>query len=94
MIEIKYENGKFLAKGTFSMGIAGVYENKDFDADDITVDIELDELLADLQRKKPFLYEPMVLYLDIGGNFTGELHKFSVFGWMGCVYGRVRVSLV
>ena len=35
MIEVKYENGKFLAKGTFSVGIAGVYENKDFDGEDI-----------------------------------------------------------
>lgn len=30
MIEIIYADSKFLAKGTFSLGIAGVFENKDF----------------------------------------------------------------
>lgn len=75
MIEVKYEGGKFLAKGTFSVGIAGVYENKDFDGDDITIDIELDELLADLRKEKPFLYEPLKPYLKDRGEDGAAIAK-------------------
>ena len=54
MIEIKYENGMFLAKGTFSIGITGVYENKDFGDGNITIDIELEDLLEDLQEEDSY----------------------------------------
>lgn len=75
MIEVKYENGKFLAKGTFSVGIAGVFENKDFDEENITIGIELDELLADLRKEKPHLYEPLRPYLKDKGEDGAAIAK-------------------
>ncbi len=68
MIEIKYEDGMFLAKGTFSIGIAGVYENKDFGDGNITIDIELEDLLEDLQEGDSYFYEPLRPYLENKGG--------------------------
>lgn len=68
MLEIKYDNGNFLAKGTFSVGIAGVYENQDFEDETITIEIELEELLADLQREHPHFYAPLSPYLADKGT--------------------------
>lgn len=75
MIEIKYEDGKFLAKGTFSIGIAGVYENKDFDKGNITIDIELDDVLDALQEEKSFEFEPLRPYLKDKGRTALRLQK-------------------
>lgn len=68
MIEIKYEDGTFLAKGTFSIGIAGVYENEDFGEGNITIDIELEDLLEDLQEEDSYFYEPLRPYVEGKGN--------------------------
>lgn len=80
MLEIKYDNGKFLAKGTFSVGIAGVYENKTFDDDTITIDIDPDELLEDLQRKSPYKFEALYPYLadkdTDGASLAKGLEKY------------------
>lgn len=75
MIEIKYEDGKFLAKGTFSIGIAGVYENKDFDKGNITIDIELDDVLDALQEEKSFEFEPLRPYLKDKGEDGAAIAK-------------------
>ena len=45
MIEVIYADGRFLAKGTFSLGIAGTYENKDFDDDQIQIKATLPYIL-------------------------------------------------
>ena len=75
MIEIKYEDGKFHAKGTFSIGIAGVYENKDFDEGNITIDIELDDVLDALQEEKSFEFEPLRSYLKDKGEDGAAIAK-------------------
>lgn len=75
MIEIKYEDGKFLAKGTFSIGIAGVYENRDFDKGNITIDIELDDVLDALQEEKSFEFEPLRPYLKDKGEDGAAIAK-------------------
>lgn len=49
MIEIIFKEDRFLAKGTFSMGIAGVFENKDFGDGNIEIDAGLQEILKELQ---------------------------------------------
>lgn len=75
MIEIKYEDGMFLAKGTFSIGIAGVYENKDFGDGNITIDIELEDLLEDLQEEDSYFYEPLRPYLEDKGEEGAAVAK-------------------
>ena len=75
MIEIKYEDGKFHAKGNFSIGIAGVYENKDFDEGNITIDIELDDVLDALQEEKSFEFEPLRSYLKDKGEDGAAIAK-------------------
>ena len=75
MIEIKYEDGKFHAKGTFSIVIAGVYENKDFDEGNITIDIELDDVLDALQEEKSFEFEPLRSYLKDKGEDGAAIAK-------------------
>ena len=36
MIKIKYKGGKFFAKGTFDMGMADVFENKEYGEENIS----------------------------------------------------------
>lgn len=51
MIEVIYKDGEFLAKGTFSMGIAGTYENKEYGQGNIHIDLELEELLENWDKE-------------------------------------------
>lgn len=44
MVRVKCENGKFLIKGTFDMGIAGVFENKEYGEGNIELDSFNDEV--------------------------------------------------
>ena len=50
MLQIKYENDTFLAKGTFDWGIAGVFENKDFGDGNIELDISLSDIEELLEK--------------------------------------------
>ncbi len=63
MIEIQYKNGTFLARGTFSMGIAGVYENKEFGQGNITIGDTLEGILRELRREQSSFYEPLRPFL-------------------------------
>lgn len=71
MIEVIYSDGKFLAKGTFSLGIAGVFENKDFNDSIIEIDGTLNQILKELEKEDSFSYLPLFPYLKGNGN-TGE----------------------
>lgn len=62
MIEVIFEGGKFLVKGTFSLGIVGVFENKDFYDTNIQIEATLDEILEE-RKKDSFHYHPMIPYL-------------------------------
>lgn len=75
MIEIKYKNGEFLAKGTFSIGIAGIYENKNFGKGNITIDIELDDILDALQEEESFEFKPLRPYLKDKGEEGAAIAK-------------------
>ena len=41
MIEVIYDDGSFKAKGSFSLGVAGVFTNDDFDVGTIAFDEDL-----------------------------------------------------
>lgn len=65
MIEVIYADGKFLVKGTFSLGIAGVFENKDFTEDgEITIKADLPYILKELKKEDSFYYQPLFPYLS------------------------------
>lgn len=63
MIEVIYSDGKFLAKGTFSLGIAGVFENKDFNDKNIEIQDTLQYILEELEKEDSFAYQPLFPYL-------------------------------
>lgn len=48
MVSVKIENGKFLAKGNFDMGMAGVFENKEFGQGNIEIEYEVEDFIKDL----------------------------------------------
>ena len=48
MVHVKIENGQFLVKGTFDMGIAGVFENKDFGQGNIEIEYKVEDFIKDL----------------------------------------------
>lgn len=76
MIEVIYAGGKFLAKGTFSLGIAGVFENKDFNDSNIQIISTLNHILKETEKEDSFMYQPLWPYLKgKGGN--GEMFQFS-----------------
>lgn len=64
MIEVICVDGEFLVKGTFSLGIIGVFENKDFTEDgEITINDTLSDILEELDEEESFYYEPLKPYL-------------------------------
>lgn len=63
MIKVIFENGHFNVKGTFSIGIAGVFENKDFGDESIEIRDSLEEILAELNDENSYLYIPLFPYL-------------------------------
>lgn len=68
MIEIICADGEFLAKGTFSLGIAGVFENKDFNDKMIEVHFDLDYILKELREENSFYFQPLFPYLKGKGE--------------------------
>ena len=64
MIKVIFENGHFNVKGTFSIGIAGVFENKDFGDENIEIRDTLEEILAELKDENSYRYIPLFPYLN------------------------------
>ena len=63
MIEVICVEDSFLVKGTFSFGIAGVFENEDFMEDGaITIDDTRLDILEELSREHS-VYQPLLPYL-------------------------------
>ncbi len=54
MINIKFEDGKFLVKGTFNLGLAGIYENKEYGVGNIQILHELHDILEDIERNHSY----------------------------------------
>ena len=75
MIQVIYENGQFLVKGTFSLGIAGVFENKEFGQEQIEIDGELEDILDELKDENSFSYEPLFPYLKDKGEDGAAIAK-------------------
>lgn len=64
MIDVICANEKFLVKGTLSLGIAGVFENKDFTEDGaIEIEDTLPDILEELADDESFFYQPLIPYL-------------------------------
>lgn len=63
MIEFIYKDGRFLAKGTFSLGIAGVFENKEFGDGNIEIRAGLHEIQEELKKEQSFSYQPLFPWL-------------------------------
>ncbi len=68
MIKIICAEGKFLVKGTFSLGIAGVFENKDFNDENIQIRSTLDYILEELKEETSFRFQPLFPYLKGKGE--------------------------
>ena len=63
MVEIIYRDGKFLVKGSFTLGLAGTFVNEDFDDEEIEIESTLDDILEELDGKKPFFFTALFPYL-------------------------------
>lgn len=63
MVEIICQDGKFLAKGSFTMGLAGTYVNESFEDESITVHLTLDYILKELDNENSFRMKPLFPYL-------------------------------
>ena len=63
MVEIVCRDGKFLVKGSFTMGLAGNYISETFEDENISVRPTLDELLKELDKDKSFRFTPLFPYL-------------------------------
>ncbi|MDE7229060.1 MAG: hypothetical protein K2N56_01140 [Oscillospiraceae bacterium] len=63
MVEIIYRDGRFLAKGSFTLGLAGTYVNESFDDEDIEIESTLEDILDELDGKKPFFFISLLPYL-------------------------------
>lgn len=60
MIEVIFEDDVFKAKGSFSLGIAGVFTNEDFDEDMISFDEDMLDMI--LERDEDFA-EPLLPFI-------------------------------
>lgn len=65
MIQVKIEDGKFLAKGTFDMGIAGVFENKEFGQGNIEIEYEVEEFIEDLDSDYCWMNQIKDVFKDV-----------------------------
>ena len=63
MIEVICKENYFLARGTFSIGLAGIYENKNFDDKKITIRPSLHYMLRELEKDTSSLYNPLFPFL-------------------------------
>ena len=72
MIEVICKDGKFLAKGSFSLGLAGNFVNDDFDGEMIEIMGSLEEIEKELKNEKSWRYQPLFPYLLRSENIDGD----------------------
>lgn len=75
MIEIINDGDSFLAKGTFFLGIAGTFENKDFNDGQIHIEPLLSDILEELQDEDSFSFQPLFPYLKGKGEDGAAIAK-------------------
>ncbi len=64
MVEIICEDGEFLVKGSFSMGIAGTSVNEEFGDENIDMlDWNVEDIVDELKKENSFFFEPLRPYL-------------------------------
>lgn len=63
MISVICRDGKFLAKGTFSIGIAGTFENKDYGEGNIEIEYDLDNTFKHMDSGYSWM-EPLKSVLE------------------------------
>ena len=63
MIEVKYENGRFLVKGSYFLGLAGTYINEDFNENMLEIRDTYDYIIKELKNENSWDYQPLFSYL-------------------------------
>lgn len=64
MIQVKHKDGEFLVKGTYFLGIAGTYENKDFAGEQLFIDYTLEDIEEDLEQGRTRTLGPLYPILE------------------------------
>lgn len=59
MVQVICRDGKFFVKGTFDMGLAGFYENKDFEDEAIQIEDDLVDMIRGLDEKDYMWMNPL-----------------------------------
>lgn len=59
MVQVICRDGKFFVKGTFDMGLAGFYENKEFEDEAIQIENDLDDMIEGLDEKDYMWMNPL-----------------------------------
>ena len=64
MIEVIYRDDKFLAKGSFALGLAGTFTNNTFDDTMIQFSNDYDYICQELTKPDSWAYKPLFPYLQ------------------------------
>lgn len=83
MIKVIFENGHFNVKGTFFIGIAGVFENKNFGDENIEIRDTLEDILAGLNDENSYLYKPLLAEKSFLMISWVKQEKLWNTDWMG-----------
>lgn len=64
MVEIICKEGQFLAKGSFFLGMAGTYVNKEFEEENILIEGTIEEIIEDVESEEPYCWSILLPYLE------------------------------
>lgn len=65
MVSVICKDGKFLAKGTFKVGIVGTFENKEYGEGNIEISYNLEEFIDELNSDYKWMEQMKVAFADI-----------------------------
>lgn len=72
MIEVTYQDDRFLVKGSFALGLAGIFTNQTFDDTMLEISDDYDYICQELAKPKSWDYQPLFPYLK-ADNPTPQL---------------------